>query len=163
MSPYAQTWELVRGRLVKDIAGMSHEQLNWRMHPGSLTIAEMVVHVAGVEVSFISQMLGTESELEGDMIRLKASATDGSVNDKPFPFHPEELTLEKVQWALGVSEKMVRPYIVDPPSELLTKPVVSALGPLIDGAGAFARLAYHPGYHQGQVYLIASSPDFPKA
>ena len=29
--------------------------------------------------------------------------------------------------------------------------------------GAFARLAYHPGYHQGQAHLIKTALGFPRA
>jgi hypothetical protein len=33
---------------------------------------------------------------------------------------------------------------------------------MIDGTGALARLAFHPAYHQGQVYLMKQAPAFPK-
>lgn len=159
MSDFSETWSLVRGRLIRDLEGLSHEQLNWRLHPGVLTLAELAVHVAGVEVSFGSQLIG--AELDELHLRLKAAATDGSVNDKPFPFSAEELTPEFVAKAFEIGNAMIQPLIENPTEEIRAKEIVSALGPVINGTGAFARLAYHPGYHQGQAYIIKTAPGFP--
>jgi hypothetical protein len=161
MSDFSLTWELVRGRLLKEIEGLSQAQLNWRIHPQALTIGEMCIHVAGVEVSFSSQL--TEEELSIDLKRLKSSATDGVVNDLPFPYAPIEITPEFVSEAMTSGEKRVRPLIENPTEEIRSRQIKSALGPMIDGTGAFARLAYHPSYHHAQVYLIKSSPAFPAA
>ncbi len=159
MSDFSETWSLIRGRLIRDLEGLSHEQLNWRLHPGVLTLAELAVHVAGVEVSFGSQLIG--AELDELQLRLKAAATDGSVNDKPFPFSPEELTPDFVTKAFEIGNAMIQPLIENPTDEIRAKEIVSALGPVINGTGAFARLAYHPGYHQGQAYIIKTAPGFP--
>ena len=159
MSDFSETWSLVRGRLIRDLEGLTHEQLNWRLHPGVLTLAELAVHVAGVEVSFGSQLTGLE--LDDLHLRLKAAATDGSVNDKPFPFSPDELTPEFVTKAFELGNAIIQPLIEHPTPEIRAVQIVSALGPVIDGTGAFARLAYHPGYHQGQVYIIKTAPGFP--
>jgi hypothetical protein len=121
-------------------------------------LAELAVHVAGVEVSFGSQLIG--AELDELQLRLKAAATDGSVNDKPFPFSPEELTPEFVTKAFEIGNAMIQPLIENPTEEIRAKEIVSALGPVINGTGAFARLAYHPGYHQGQAYIIKTAPGF---
>lgn len=160
MSDFAATWHLVRKRFDDAVAGLSHEQLTWRLHPGVLTVGEMATHVAGVEVSFISQLL--DKSLDGDDLRLKAAATEGAVNDNPFPFSPEELTPERIAWALARGREMVTPIIENLTPEVRAKQIVSALGPVIDGSGAMARLAYHPGYHQGQVQMIVTAPGFPK-
>lgn len=158
MSDFSATWLLVRNRLIDAIAGLSAEQLNWRLHPGTLTIGEMAIHCAGVEVSFCSQLLGeTPVGLEA---RLKAAATDGSVNDKPFPFAVEEITPEFVAEALAIALAKTEPLITNPDPYRGVQ-IVSALGPTIDGTGAFARLAYHPGYHQGQVHIVKTAPGFP--
>jgi hypothetical protein len=159
MSDFAATWTLVRGRFDDAIAGLTHEQLNWRMQRDSLTLAEMAVHVAGVEVSFISQL--TDSRLDEFGSRLKAAATDGVVNEKPFPFTKDDMTPEMVQTALSTARQMVEPAI-SAPDALRDRQIVSALGPVIDGTGAFARLAYHPGYHQGQAHLVKTAPGFPQ-
>jgi hypothetical protein len=119
----------------------------------------MAVHVAGVELSFASQLLGVD--LSENERRIKASATDGVVNDKPFPYSDQELTSTKVLEILGISKKMVEPLITSPSKEVLSKELVSALGPIITGEGAFARLAFHAAYHQGQAYLIRTAPGFP--
>ena len=119
----------------------------------------MAVHVAGVEISFASQLLGIELDEEGQ--RLKSSATNGVVNDNPFPYSNAELTPQNVKELLDKSKALVEPMISNPSQELLNKEIVSALGPIITGAGALARLSFHPAYHQGQAYQIRSAPGFP--
>ena len=128
------------------------------MQADALTLGEMAVHVAGVEVSFISQLLGTD--LSADDQRLKLAATDGVLNEKPFPFSQEELTPAFVAAALQTGRQFAEPTISNPDG-IRGRSIVSALGPVIDGTGAMARLAYHPGYHQGQAHLIKTAPGFP--
>lgn len=158
MSDFAETWLLVRGRFEDALAGLSQEQLNWRIHPGSLTLGEMAIHVAGVEISFMSQLLDTPLDELG--ARLKLAATEGVVNEKPFPFAASEITPQFASAALAKARALVEPAI-SAPDEIRGKQIVSALGPIIDGTGAFARLAYHPGYHQGQAHLVKTAPGFP--
>jgi hypothetical protein len=159
MSDFAASWALSRQRLVDEVSGLSDEQLNWRLHPGVLTIAEMAMHVAGVEVSFISQLQGLD--LDGPATRLKSAATEGVVNDLPFPYSPQELTSKGVLEALAYSRGLVEPVITAPSAELRAKEIKSALGPIITGEGALARLGFHSAYHQGQAYLIKTAPGFP--
>ncbi|HSI73370.1 MAG TPA: DinB family protein [Fimbriimonas sp.] len=158
MGDFEATWRLVRGRFDEAVSGLSQKQLNWRMHPESLTLGEMAVHVAGVEVSFISQLTG--DTLPPEKERVRAASTDGCLNDRPFPFEAAELTPDFVERTLAEARAYAEPYISNPES-VRTKEIVSALGPVIDGTGAMARLAYHPGYHQGQAYLIKTAPGFP--
>lgn len=141
------------------LQGLSRDQLNWRLHPESLTIGEMAIHVAGVEIYFISQLLGLN--LGEHEQRIGAASTDGVVNEKPFPFQPEEITPELVSNALSKAREMTEPVITAPSQQVQEKEIVSALGPVIDGVGALARLSFHPGYHQGQAHLIKSAPGFP--
>jgi hypothetical protein len=159
MSDFGETWSLVRGRFDKEIAGLSTEQLNWRLQPGALTIGEMGLHVAGVEVSFCSQLLG--QELEGLDARVKQAATEGVVNDNTFPFSSDEVTPELVYDVLARARSLVEP-MVNNPDPYRERTIKSALGPIIDGTGAFARLSYHPGYHQAQVHLVKTAAGFPK-
>jgi hypothetical protein len=119
----------------------------------------MALHVAGVEVSFASQILGLSlSPLDA---KIKLSATEGVVNDHPFPFDEQEVTAEAVEGALNRARTMVTPLLENPSTENLTIPLKSALGPMITGEGALARFAFHPAYHQGQAYLIKGAPGFP--
>ena len=141
------------------VSGLSQEQLNWRLHPGTLSIGEAAIHVAGVEVSFISQLLGTP--LDAHRQRVREASTEGVIDETPFPFSAAEITPELVAEALAFSRQMVEPVITNPGAEVLDKQIKSALGPMIDGRGAFARLAYHPGYHQGHVHIIRTAPGFP--
>lgn len=159
VSDFSVSWALCRQRLDDAVFDLNDEQLSWRIYPGALSIAQMVVHVAGVEVSFISQLQGTD--LGEEELRLKASATDGVVNDKPFPFSDEELTAERVKHLLSIGRSFVEPVITAPSEDLLGKELVSALGPVITGKAALARLAFHPAYHHGQAYQIRSAPGFP--
>lgn len=159
MSDFAAAWELSRQRFVQALEGLSHEQLNWRLHPGTLTLAESALHVAGVEASFGAQLLGLT--LDPELSRLRKSATNGVVNDAPFPYTAEEMTPEFVFDALERTRALVEPMIREPSAEVLGRQIVSALGPMIDGRGALARLAFHAGYHQGQAHLIKAAPGFP--
>ncbi len=159
MSDFGDTYRLTRGRFDDVFSGLTHEQLNWRLHPDALTLAETAVHVAGVELSFTSQLLGTQLGTEES--RVRSAATDGVVNDLPFPYSADELTMDKVQWALQIGRQAVEPLIDNVTDDLRAKQIQSALGPVIDGTGAFVRLGFHPGYHQGQAHLIKTAPGFP--
>jgi len=159
VTDFAVSWELSRGRFVDTIAGLSDAQLNWRLHPDCLTLGEAALHVAGVEVSFASQLLGLT--LTDDLQRLKSAATDGVVNDKPFPYSEAEITRQAVDAALATAKGFAEKIILEPTPEVLNAEIVSALGPVITGKGALARFAFHPAYHQGQAYLIRTAPGFP--
>lgn len=159
MSDFSKVWTLSRQRLEDAISDLNDVQLRWNIHDGSLSIAQMAVHVAGVEVSFTSQLLGIELDEVGK--RLKSAATDGVVNDKPFPFSNSELTAQSVQELLSYAKKLLEPVISEASEEILSKEIVSALGPVITGEGAFTRLAFHPAYHHGQAYLVRTTPGFP--
>jgi hypothetical protein len=159
MSQFAISWRLSRGRFIDAIKDLSQAQLNWRLHPDTLTLGEAALHVAGVEASFVSQLLDLELDEFGR--RLKAAATEGVVNDQSFPFSSSEITPELVVEALEKTGAMVEPLIDAPTPEILNKELVSALGPVITGEGALARFAFHAGYHQGQAHLIKTAPGFP--
>lgn len=161
MSDFAASWALSRKRFLDEIAGLSKEQLNWRIYPNSLTIGEMALHVAGVEVSFGSQLSG--AKLDGTGGRILLAATEGVVNDRPFPFHPNEISPESVAGALEYSRNLWEPLISAAAADIRQKEIKSALGPIITGEGAFARLGFHAGYHHGQAYLLKQAPGFPAA
>lgn len=158
MSDFSETWMLTRKRFNDAVSGLNTEQLNWRLHPGTLTIGEMCLHVAGVEISFITQL--REETPEGLDARLKDAATEGVVNENRFPFYKEEITDELVAQALARGWEVTAPA-VESPDQYRDRTIKSALGPMINGTGAFARLAYHPGYHHAQVQMICTAPGFP--
>ena len=159
MNDYSFAWNLSRGRFLDTIKDLNAEQLNWRSHAGSLTIGEMSIHVAGVEVYFISQLL--DLELDEFLTRVRMSSTEGVVNDHPFPFDATEITPDLVDLALAQGKTMVELMIEAPTPEFLAKEIKSALGPMISGHGALARFTFHPAYHQGQAYFMRTSPNFP--
>lgn len=158
MSDFSETWSLTRKRFEALIVDLNQDQLNWRLHPGSLTIGESALHVVGVEVSFVRQLLGEPTE--GFEERLRQSATNGVVNENPFPFVADEITPELVLAALELGAALTGPVIEDP-DPYRARTIKSALGPMVDGTGTFARLAYHPGYHQAQAQMIRTAPGFP--
>jgi hypothetical protein len=160
MSDFFETWSLTRRRFVDAVSDLTAEQLNWRLHEEALSIGEMALHVAGTEVSFVSQLLGENPQ--GLEARLKEAATDSIVNDRPFPFRPEEITPDLVRESLEAARCKVEPLISAPSDDIRRTRIMSVLGPEIDGTGAFARLAYHPGYHQGQVHLVRTAGGFPR-
>lgn len=160
MSDFAISWQLSRKRFADELAGLDEEQLRWRIHPGVLSLGEMALHVAGVEVSFASQLL--DLPLDDRASRLRMAATEGVVNDSPFPFDEEQITPEMVSESLEIARALVEPIINAPTDEIRAKEIKSALGPMIDGSGALARLGFHAGYHQGQAHLIKTAPGFPR-
>lgn len=159
MPDFHSSWTLSRSRYLAEYEGLNHEQLAWRIQPGTMTLAEAALHVAGVEVKFGSAILGIE--LEGDLARIASAATDGVTNDKPFPYSAEEMTPEFVANALAQAKALVEPALLDPTAERREVTMVSALGPVITGEGAMTRLGFHAAYHQGQAYLIRHAPGFP--
>lgn len=159
MSDFLSTYQLTRGRFDDAVKTLSQAQLNFRLHPDTLTIGEMALHVAGVEFFVLSQLLDKELDEQHD--RVRKCARDGALNDAAFPFTSVEITPELIQWALSEGRALTEPALNNITPELRAKENESALGPIIDGTGAFARLSYHPGYHQGQIWMIKSAPDFP--
>jgi hypothetical protein len=159
MTDFAKTYALTRLRFDEAITGLNHAQLNYRLHENALTIGEMALHVAGVEVWFMAQLKGTElNEID---LKLAKCATDGSINDLPFPYSADEITPDLVTSALKTGRAVLQTEIENPSEEILSKELKSALGPIITGEGAFVRMCAHPFYHQGQVYVIKSAPGFP--
>lgn len=159
MSDFATSWTLSRQRFVTETEGLSSNQLTWTLYPAGLSIGQMAIHVAGVEMYFISQLLDISLDEEGQMIRL--AATQGVVNSEDFPFGDPTITPEFVAGCLAKARQMVEPVITAPTLHVLRKEITSALGPVITGEGALARLAFHPAYHQGQAYQMRQFPGFP--
>jgi hypothetical protein len=160
MSDYAASWALSRKRFLDEISGLTSEQLNWKLHPDALSIGEMAIHLAGVEVMFGSQLSG--ASLDERASRIKNAATQGVVDSQPFPYSASEITPDLVAETLEVGRTYWEPLITEASPEIRKKELKSALGPMIDGEGAFARLGFHSGYHQGQAYLIKTAPGFPR-
>ena len=90
MSDFLATYQLTRARFDDAVKGLSQEQLNYRLHPDTLTIGEMALHVAGVEYFVLSQLL--DLELAPEQERLRNCARDGALNAKPFPYTAPEGT-----------------------------------------------------------------------
>ncbi len=159
MTDFEEAWILTRTRFCDAIKDLSQEQLNWRIHPDTLTCGESAMHVAGAEVRFAFDLL--KEKPEGLKSRLYDSAANGVVNELAFPFAPSEITPELVAEALESGMQSMGPLIANPDLYRDCQ-VVTILGPTVNGTGVFARMAYHAGYHQGQVHLLKTAPGFPK-
>ena len=159
MSDFYEVWKLARQRFLDEISTLNDEQLRWRLHDKSLCIGEMAIHVAAVEISFTSQLLGIELS-EGEQ-RLKLACTNGVINDSPFPYTEREITVKLVFESLETARQMLEPMISNPSPEVLAGELKSALGPIITGLGALTRLSFHPAYHFGQAYQMRTHPGFP--
>lgn len=159
MSDFGDTWRLTRGRFDDAVRGLSPEQLNWRIHPNSLTLGEMALHVAGVEINYVGQLLGTQ--WQGDDDRLRRASYEGVVDDAPFPYPASEINAELIESALSRARELVESLIDQIDDDVRARQVKTVLGPTVDGTGVFTRIAHHPGYHQGQAHLIKSAPGFP--
>ena len=159
-SDFSISWELSRGRFGTEVMDLTLEQLNFRLYPGFLTIGEMALHVAGVEIWFISQL--NRLQIPADLVKVAKCATEGVVNADPFPFSSSEITPGLVTNVLEKASALVREVIFEPTDDQLTVEIQSALGPIITGRGALARLAFHPAYHHGQAYQLRNAPGFPK-
>lgn len=142
-----------------ELEGLTQEQLVWKPYDTALSIGQMALHVAGVEAFFIRQL--THATFTDAEKRIEACSTQGVVNSEPFPYSDEEITPERVKSALVWSLGLVQPHIEAPTAEFLERELVSALGPVITGEGALARMAFHPAYHHGQAYQIKNDPRFP--
>ena len=161
MNDFHTTYALVRGRMVEAVQDLNDGQLKWRLHSASPSICEMVIHVCGVEMSFANQLLERKPESEFDK-RITASSRDGIVNDSPFPFSEDEQGAELMNRVLERGFEIAGPLIEEANGTVRNKEIESALGPMIDGNGALARIAYHPGYHTGQIWTYRYHPDFPQ-
>ena len=157
MSDFLTTYSLTRARFDEAVLKLSTSQLNFRINSDVLTAGEMAFHVAGVEVWFAAQLLGTT--LDDQMLRIATCATDGSINDNPFPFTESEITPESVSQVLIVGRAAAES--VFKADDIRDRQLVSALGPTITGEGAMVRLCAHPFYHQGQVYMVTTAVGFP--
>lgn len=159
MSDFHSAWALSRGRYLDEIDGLSAAQLNFRLYPGALTIGEAALHVAGIEVRLAAMI--DDLALDPFLERVRAAATEGLVDDRPFPFSPEEITPDLVRRALEASRVVWEPIVLDPTPARRAARCFSSQGLAIDGEGAMRRLTFHAGYHQGQAYQIKNAPGFP--
>ncbi len=159
MTTFHASYEICRGRFDEAVRNLSQPQLNWQIHDHALSIGQSALHVAGVEIWFIEQLTGVE---QAELEQLKRCATEGVVDEGPFPYAAGDITPELVNSMLARARALAEPILRHPSEELLRHEIKSALGPMITGHGALARLAFHPGYHHGQAHLIVTASDFPR-
>jgi uncharacterized damage-inducible protein DinB len=159
MTDFAAIYKISRGRMMQAIEGLSDEQLRWRPHSDANSIFQMLMHVAGGELFFASRLL--DKQLTEEEKRIERCARDKVINDEPFPFSDEEASLALLTSALDRSNAMVQP-MMDDPEPWREKQIETPLGPTDFAQGIFARIAQHPAYHTGQVWVYRFDPRFPK-
>lgn len=160
MSDFHAAWLLSRSRFVEVLEGKSQAQLTWRMRPGTLTLAEAALHVAGAEVNFASLL--TDQAPEGLAAELRRCVVEGVIDPTvPFPIPVERQTPELLSEALEIGRSMIEPVLLSTDPTIRSKSFASPLGPAIDGTGTLARMAFHCAYHQGQAHWLTADPGFP--
>ncbi|MEI8282907.1 MAG: hypothetical protein WCG75_10915, partial [Armatimonadota bacterium] len=115
MTDFSKSWRLSRQRFAESVTDLSQDQLNFRLHDDVLTPGEMAIHVVGVEIWFLQQLVGLD--LNQAEIRLTRAAVDGVVNDNPFPYEADEISPAMVAWAFARGEGHVREHIENPSEE----------------------------------------------
>jgi hypothetical protein len=118
----------------------------------------MLMHVAGGEVFFASRLQGID--LTEDLLRIESCARDKVINDNPFPFSDSEASGSLLTSTLERTKAMVQP-MMDDPDAWREKQIETPLGPVDYAQGIFARIAQHPAYHTGQVWVYRFDPRFP--
>jgi len=83
MSDFAASWSLSRKRFIDEISELIFGSAELAHSSESLSIGEMALHMAGTEISFGCQLSGQALEARGE--RLRTAATQGVVDDAPFP------------------------------------------------------------------------------
>jgi hypothetical protein len=159
MTDFASIYKISHGRMLQSIEGLSTEQLVWKPHPDANSIFQMLMHVAGGEMFFAKRL--QDRELSEHEARIEACARDRVINDNPFPFRDEEASPELLLETLRASNAMVQP-MMDDPEPWREKQIETPLGPVDYAQGIFARIAQHPAYHTGQVWVYRFDPRFPK-
>lgn len=158
MTDFAAIYKISHGRMLQAIEGLSTEQLVWRPHSDANSVFQMLMHVAGGEVFFASRLQGLS--LSDEEKRIEACARDRVINDNPFPFPDSEASPELLVETLRRSNAMVQP-MMDDPEPWRDKQIETPLGPTDFAQGIFARIAQHPAYHTGQVWVYRFDPRFP--
>lgn len=162
MNDFLAAWQLSRSRFDAELQGLSDEQLRWRLHQSALSIGQMALHVAGVELFFQRQLTGTPTP--ETLQAVERAAVQGVVDaSEAFPVTDELITVAFVSEANQIARGLVERMLSAGADSLRAKELKSALGPMITGEGAFARLTFHAAYHQGQAYLTKTAPGFPPA
>jgi hypothetical protein len=161
MSPVGEVWRFTRERLQQAIQGLNDVQVAWRPFPGGHCIAEYGYHVAACELYWAIALRGETTPPDAHHERLLRAVHDGFLRDAPSPWHPEDLTVQKMNAALRLSYDQIFAHFESPDPEALSRPLVSPIGDRITGHEGLVRLAQHAGYHTGQINLIQQHPDFP--
>ena len=159
MNGFADTYRISHARMLQSIDGLRTEQLVWRPHPRALSIFEMLMHVAGGEMFFSARLLCRG--LSDEEKRIESCARDRVINDSPFPFSDAEAALPLLASTLERTHALVQP-MMDDPGSWVNKQIETPLGPVDSAPGIFARIAQHPAYHTGQIWIYRNDPRFPK-
>ncbi len=145
--------------MMQAIDDLTNEQLAWRPDDKALSIFEMFMHVAGGDVFLLLRLAGKEpNDYEK---RLELCARDKVINDNPFPFTVNDVSMDTLVNALDHTYAIAFSMMQNC-DQWEGKSAETPLGPVAEAAGIFARVTQHPAYHTGQAWLYRNSPRFPK-
>jgi uncharacterized damage-inducible protein DinB len=162
MTEFAEVWLFTRERLAGSWEDLDDSQLRWRPWEGAHSIAQMLAHVAGAEHYLACRTLGRDPHATPDEQRLDRAVIASFIQEtEPFPFADEELTRPFLERLLNSAAALAREALENPTAEQLQREFPSPLGPIITGRQALWRMAQHPAYHTGQIWLYRLSPTFP--
>ncbi|MEA2553644.1 MAG: hypothetical protein QOJ65_1820 [Fimbriimonadaceae bacterium] len=154
-------WQFTRERLKPSHEDLSQEQLQWRPHPGTHSLGEILYHIAGAEHYWASRFSGRDPRASEWEDKLDRAVTDGFLKEAPAPFGPDEMTPELITRALEFTASEIAPILESPTSEQLEMPIISPIGDHINGYQGMLRLVQHASYHTGQIWIIRTQPAFP--
>lgn len=135
--------------------------MRWKPNPDAHSIGEWIYHVAGAECWFGSRMRQEDSTEE--VLRLSQAARATFIDDSPFPFSSEEMTVEGVRNALELGASQIESIICNPTPAQLSMDIETVIGPIVPGVACLWRVAQHAAYHTGQIWLYRFDPGFPKS
>ncbi len=161
MSPYAEVWHFTRARLAQAIEGLDDDQLRWRPHAQSHSIAELLFHIAGAEHYWAAMLARRDAGATDFEAKLDRAVREGFLRDGGCPFGEDEHTLRRAKEALDFAFRELRPIIEAPAQEQLEMRLESPIGDDVDGRTGLIRIAQHAGYHTGQIWMIRMMPGFP--
>lgn len=155
MAPTAgEVWRFTRARLAQSLDGLDATHGDARLGPGTHSIAEIALHIAGAEHYWWSRLAGVAPGHPDHDAKLDAAVIDGFLRDAPVPFEEHEITLANAHAALDRMFPRIEDLYANLTEAQAAQPLISPIGDSVDGHEGLIRLAQHAGYHTGQIWQI---------
>jgi hypothetical protein len=163
-----------KNELLKNVKGLSEEQLNFKATPTSWSIVECFYHITltekGLWGMFESNMKGAATPEKRSLVKNKDEEIPRLVNDRtnkvqaPEPFRPDKATWKDLDDAMTEFKKNRNEHIkyVKTTTEDLRNHVFELPGAVMDGYQMLLFIAAHSERHTQQIKEIKANPGFPK-